>query len=214
MREPQVVRMPFVQMTSLTQTGTPVRGADLAAGDAGVGGVGLLEGELVGDADVRLHAPVDRADARQHGLGELPRRDVALAEKARGLVCGQIVEVQGIPPDRIAMTREAAIPGRRGRGRSRLSARGALARIVLRRKRGTRLVRAEDVLQRQRVRRRRHVLGVELMQDVEVVEDDRKLLLELDLVLFAEAQSRQLGQVLDFRPAESQVVPPALDSRL
>jgi len=45
------------------------------------------------------------------------------------------------------------------------------------------------------MRRRLHALGVDLTEDVEVVEDGRQLLLELGDVRLREADARQAGDV-------------------
>ena len=68
--------------------------------------------------------------------------------------------------------------------------------------RGGRFVRTEHILEWQRMRGRRDVARIQGIQNVEVLEDLRELLLEASNLLLAEADAREPGDVKDFVSSE------------
>ncbi|MNE46634.1 hypothetical protein D3C80_1409830 [compost metagenome] len=61
------------------------QGAVLAGGAAGVGGPGLADGQLFGDADEAVDLRVELVDPRQQGTGQLLGRKFLVGESAGDL---------------------------------------------------------------------------------------------------------------------------------
>ena len=78
------------------------QGTGLAGGDARVGGLGVGEGAVAGDGDVRLDAGLDGGDAVEVRLRQLDRGDLAAAQQVRRLVGRQGIKLH----------RRATLPGR------------------------------------------------------------------------------------------------------
>ena len=157
-------------------TGTPVSGVDVAAGDAGVGLVRLLKGQILGQGNVGLDLVLNLTNTVEHGLCQLTRGELLLVQEVAGLMYGEVIRFQNL-----------LLNGKQGVGGKPTGSTllfqdgpnseqtvlrpGSVGQNIIGRKRVPGLVRAEDVFQRQGVGSGRHVIGVELAQDVEVVED-------------------------------------------
>jgi hypothetical protein len=70
------------------------KGGGVAGGDAPVGLVRLLEGQLLGDGDESLDALLDLLDAVEDGPGELAGGQLAAGEEGGGFVDGEVEEIQ------------------------------------------------------------------------------------------------------------------------
>ena len=160
----------------LDADGDAGKGRGLPAGDAGVGLVRLLQGQLLGEGDVGLDPVLDLTDAAEHRLRQLTRGELLLGQELAGLVYGEIEQVQNVLPN--GKARDGRRPRPRGPSLENgpdseqiVLGPGGISQDILGREGVSVLVRAEDVLQRQGVGGGRHIVGVELAQDIEMVED-------------------------------------------
>jgi hypothetical protein len=162
----------------------------IASGDAFVGFLRLLQGQLFGDGDVGSDVVLDLVDAVEDGLGELAGGQLAACEAVGCFVDGEVVEFQRWPPKRLLQDRPHAEEAALGLG--------GVGEDVLGRVGGSRFVIAHHVLQGDGVGSGRDALGVYLLEDLEVVDDLRELLLELGDLFVAHGHAEEHGDVSDF----------------
>ncbi|MNE43277.1 hypothetical protein D3C80_1374450 [compost metagenome] len=67
------------------------QGTVLTSGATGVGGAGLADGQLFGDADETVELRVELVDPRQQGAGQLFGRKLFVGESAGDLGQGQLM---------------------------------------------------------------------------------------------------------------------------
>ena len=128
-------------------------------------------------------APAVVLDARERRLDEVGRRGVAGAERGEALLGRQFVRLRS----RLELhDREAALHDL-GRLAERLVHRQARPRDVV----------AHHVLERQDVRRGRHVVEVEALDHVHVLEDARQLGLHRLRLVGLQVEARETGHVPD-----------------
>ena len=73
------------------------QGAGFASGAAGVGGLGLLQREVLGHGDKAVELRVELLDAAQQALGQLGRGELLVGECAGDLGQGQLMHGGGFP---------------------------------------------------------------------------------------------------------------------
>ena len=192
MREPAVVGSPLVVAMSLTAIGTPSRsGTSPPAERALVGGAGLRERAVGVDVEERVNGAVDGPDPVQVRLGHLDGRGVSAAQR--------VGDLGGREPGEVA---HASSPRIRGTLNRCCSTSGAPASASSGDRHGAVLVRPEDVLQRERVRRRRDVVGGDLADLGDRLEDHRELRGEVVELGVGQVDPGQMGQVGDLVTAQ------------
>ena len=88
------------------------RAAAIAAHDLGLGGTGRREGRFSQHPDKAVELAVEALDAREAALGELDRRELALADKRGGLGDRQEIGDHTVTPSAAGRCGRARRPSR------------------------------------------------------------------------------------------------------
>jgi hypothetical protein len=170
--------------------GNAGKGGGIAGGDTLVGFIRLLQGQFFGDGDVGSDVVLDLMDAVEDGLGELAGGQLAAGEAVGGFVDSEVVKLQWWPPKRLLQHGPHAEEAALGLG--------GVGEDVLGREGGTRFVGAHHVVQGDGVGSGRDALRVYLLEDLEVVDDLRELLLELGDLFVAQGHAEEHSDMSDF----------------
>jgi len=102
MRDEQVVRTPFVLMTSLMARGIPASGPSSAPSLQLIHLLGLAARLGLGDGDERTHIALDLLDAVEVRARQLHRADFPTLQQLRSLANGEAPEFSHLPYSSVA----------------------------------------------------------------------------------------------------------------